>query len=719
MSESSFTLPARPSLEQLRKQAKELLRRYRAGDSVAQERLRLVKPRLGALDRVDEATLADAQFALARAYGFESWAALVHHIDALQARAEAEASTPVADPLDPFERIAADMLAASQAGDAEALQRLNAIYGSRFTADELRAQLRQRLHAISGASPSPASAAVVSASPAPASPSPASISLESESPESGSPESTSSASLAASLPEPSDDAALTLADTRLLVARMYFFESWDTFARSSAQPPGDPRTVRHGMSSTPPFYRIDWHTRTLEPRPPLSDRDWDTICGLMTELGITGLRAFGQMTDAALARVSALDHVTSLNISDSSRISDDGLRHLARMPQLRHLDLGGWSDRITDRGLAVLRELPLLTDVALRWQQGITDAGVAHLAACERLEIVDLMGTRTGDDAIRALAGKRHLRQLKTGALVTAAGLPHLHGLPMFKAWHAGDIRYGLMEFVAEPTYLLLPPAPFTERGLERLAGLDGLFALNVDGPQVMTAAGLQPLAALPHLGWLGCDPTDDAMEVLATLPGLRMLMCQDTAAGDDGFVALSRSRTLEYIWGRRCYNLRGRGFAALANLPALRGLSVSCKHVDDAALSRLPQFPALRELMPMDVPDAGFRHVGRCTSLEALWCMYCRDTTDAATEQIAGLSALRTYYAGQTQITDRSLEILGRMSSLERVTIASCGGVTDEGVAALAALPNLRELVLELLPRVTREGAASLPARVRVTCSS
>lgn len=700
MSESSFTLPARPSLEQLRKQAKELLRRARAGDSVAQERLRLVKPRLGAPDRVDEATLADAQFALARAYGFESWAALVHHVEALlQARAEAEASTTAAGPLDPFERIAADMLAASQAGDAEALQRLNTIYGSRFTADELRAQLRQRLHAISGAPPTPASP----------SPSPASISLESA----------AAASRAESSSEPSDAAALTLADTRLLVARMYFFESWDAFARSSVQPPSDPRTVRHGMSSTPPFYRIDWHTRTLEPSPPLSDRDWDTICGLMTELRMTGLRAFGQMTDAALARVSALEHVTSLNISDSSQISDDGLRHLARMPQLRHLDLGGWSDRITDRGLAVLRELPSLTDVALRWQQGITDAGVAHLAACEPLEIVDLMGTRTGDDALRALAGKRHLRQLKTGALVTAAGLPHLQGLPMFKTWHGGDIRFGLMEFVAEPTYLLLPPAPFTERGLDRLAGLDGLFALNVDGPQVMTAAGLRPLAALPHLGWLGCDPTDDAMEVLAALPGLRMLMCQDTAAGDDGFVSLSRSRTLEYIWGRRCYNLRGRGFAALADLPALRGLSVSCKNVDDAALSRLPQFPALRELMPMDVPDAGFRHVGRCASLEALWCMYCRDTTDAATEQIAGLSALRTYYAGQTQITDRSLEILGRMSSLERVTIASCGGVTDEGIAALAALPNLRELVLELLPRVTRAGAASLPARVRVTCSS
>ena len=49
--------------------------------------------------------------------------------------------------------------------------------------------------------------------------------------------------------------------------------------------------------------------------------------------------------------------------------------------------------------------------------------------------------------------------------------------------------------------------------------------------------------------------------------------MCQDTVAGDDGFVALSRSQSIEQIWGRRCYNLRGRGFAALAAMPALSGL--------------------------------------------------------------------------------------------------------------------------------------------------
>ena len=96
-------------------------------------------------------------------------------------------------------------------------------------------------------------------------------------------------------------------------------------------------------------------------------------------------------------------------------------------------------------------------------------------------------------------------------------------------------------------------------------------------------------------------------------MPRLRFLGCQDTIAGDDGFESLGRSRSIEYIWGRRCHNLRSRGFRALARMPTLRGLSVSCLNVADEAVAALPEFPALRELMPMDIPDAGYRHIGKC----------------------------------------------------------------------------------------------------------
>ena len=78
MSDSTPRLPARPSLEQLRKQAKELLQAIRAGDPSAKQRLRTLKPDVSA------PILADAQYILAREHGFESWPKLVHHIQASQ-----------------------------------------------------------------------------------------------------------------------------------------------------------------------------------------------------------------------------------------------------------------------------------------------------------------------------------------------------------------------------------------------------------------------------------------------------------------------------------------------------------------------------------------------------------------------------------------------------------------------------------------------------------
>ena len=67
------SLPARPSLEQLKKQAKELIRAYRAGDEAALPRMRAHKASISEPRGTRPATLTDAQFVLAREHGFESW----------------------------------------------------------------------------------------------------------------------------------------------------------------------------------------------------------------------------------------------------------------------------------------------------------------------------------------------------------------------------------------------------------------------------------------------------------------------------------------------------------------------------------------------------------------------------------------------------------------------------------------------------------------------
>ena len=78
MSASHPSLPARPSLEQLRKRAKELLRAARAGDASAAARLRAHLAR-----KAESPSLADAQLVVAREHGFESWPKLKRHVEAI------------------------------------------------------------------------------------------------------------------------------------------------------------------------------------------------------------------------------------------------------------------------------------------------------------------------------------------------------------------------------------------------------------------------------------------------------------------------------------------------------------------------------------------------------------------------------------------------------------------------------------------------------------
>ena len=438
-------------------------------------------------------------------------------------------------------------------------------------------------------------------------------------------------------------AALALADAKQMVAHVFGFGNWQEFAASVNQAPGDPRSAPVYLSSTPPFYRIDWRDNRIEVRGPQTEKDWDTVFHLMKEHGISKLSA-GSMSNAAMKRLTRLDQVTHLQVGGWKALTDEGAAHLEAMPQLIDLELGGWSSPITDAGLSGLRKLTRLRQFKACWSQGISDAGLANLAFCEELEGVNLMGTPAGDGTIQALTGKRRLRHFKTGRGVTDAGLALLHRFPVFKTWQGGEVKYGMMSFESEPNHLLIDGG-FTDAGLASLAGLDGLFGLGFFWHcKNFTSAGLEPLKDLRNLGFLGCQDEhcdDEAMRHIAAIPRLRMLMGQGAVAGDEGWTALSRSQTIEYIWGRECPNLMGRGFLALAGMPALRGIAVSCKQVDDAALAVLPRFPALRDLVPMDVNDSGFRHVGACEGLERLWCMYCQETGDAATEQIASARAL------------------------------------------------------------------------------
>jgi hypothetical protein len=279
---------------------------------------------------------------------------------------------------------------------------------------------------------------------------------------------------------------LQLAEAEMLIAQDVGFASWSALTKALAT-----------GAARMPAYGIDAQDNSIAPRRTLNDAEWDELIAVMRDRRITSLNAIGLMTDGVLSRIAALDHVTALSLGGSRELTDDGLLHLARMPQLTHLNLSEYpGGKLTDRGLAVLWHLPNLRSFEMTWQRGITDAGVSHLRFCDQLERVDLMGSPTGDGAIEALQGKPRLRYFSTGRLVTDEGVRLLHNFPTFKAWRQGE----------RECHLLID-GPFTNDGLASLAGLEGVEELDlfwhVTG---ITSNGFAHLAALPNLMSLGAD---------------------------------------------------------------------------------------------------------------------------------------------------------------------------------------------------------------------
>lgn len=601
--------------------------------------------------------LADVQFAIAREYGFENWAKFKRHIEALRPSG-----------IEPFERLANDLAAAYMSGDEKIVRAINASLGTTFPADfhdpeKVRACM-------------PTWYASVTRSP-----------------------------------------ELAAIDARQMVAHAYAFETWPEFVASISQPAADPRSAPVFLNTRPPFYSIDWRERRLSARGPQTRKDWEAIFAIVAEYRISKLEA-GGMTDDAMKRLAELGCITHLNVGGSQELSDEGMQYLTGMPQLVELEIGGPHTRLAARAFEPLRHLKQLRRFKSCWTQGFTDSAAAYLEPCHYLESVNVMGSTAGNGLIRALSGKTALRFLDTGRGVTDEGISDLHQIPAFKKWLGGDIQLDVTGPNKLPNRLLID-GEFTDSGLAALEGLEGITALSFFWhSKAFTPAGLEPLRRLPRLAVFGIDGAqcgDEVMRQIASIPRLRQLQAQGATAGDAGWEALSRSDTLEYIWGRECPNFGSRGFMALSHMPSLRGIGISCKRVEDSALSALPRFRELRQFVSMDVSDAGFRHVGRCENLESLYCMYCRDTGDAATEHICGLQKLRTYYAGMTQITDLSLAILGRLEALENLEFWQCMAITDQGVAHLAALPRLQQISIHNSPKVSPNSTHLFRKSVRV----
>jgi len=132
------------------------------------------------------------------------------------------------------------------------------------------------------------------------------------------------------------------------------------------------------------------------------------------------------ITDKSLA------HLTKMPLRhgyfDDSRISDTGMKELARIRTLKVLDVSG--TRITDVALAAFSNHPRLTALDVD-DTSIGDKGLQAVVSVPRLLALDMANTAVTDEGLRHLIQAKRLNRIDLqGTVVSDQGIAQLNALP-------------------------------------------------------------------------------------------------------------------------------------------------------------------------------------------------------------------------------------------------------------------------------------------------
>jgi hypothetical protein len=149
---------------------------------------------------------------------------------------------------------------------------------------------------------------------------------------------------------------------------------------------------------------------------------------------------------ATTVELTALQR-SNLNFNDAD------LTHVRELHRVVSLNLAE-NDRITNKGLAALRGLDLLTDLNLermdryrnphsgRVSVPLTDACLVHAQTLPRLEVLTLAGNLITDKGLSQIATMRTLKTLDLEATeVTDAGLAYIEGMKGLESVNLGATR--------------------------------------------------------------------------------------------------------------------------------------------------------------------------------------------------------------------------------------------------------------------------------------
>ena len=252
-----------------------------------------------------------------------------------------------------------------------------------------------------------------------------------------------------------------------------------------------------------------------------------------------------RITNAGLAHLKNMTQLELLDLNDCNQISSEGVVHLKGLTKLRNLSL--WGPGITDKAMSSLSGMTNMAAISFR-KCSLTDSGFAALSGMTKLKEFDIFQTPVGDRALAAVSGANEMSKLKLrGSAITSKGIVEQIG--KFENLIAIDLGETSIDDVALTSLsqlkkledLNLLRTRITDAGLTSIVGLK-LKRLNLDDIAGIGDGAIPIIAKMNSLEFLHLGKThvtDDGIQGLSMLTNLKDLIVTNTLVSDGAVQSL------------------------------------------------------------------------------------------------------------------------------------------------------------------------------------
>ncbi|MDR0871687.1 MAG: hypothetical protein LBN39_12940 [Planctomycetaceae bacterium] len=297
---------------------------------------------------------------------------------------------------------------------------------------------------------------------------------------------------------------------------------------------------------------------------------------------------YRKLNEAMVSDLAGLKKLKRIKLTNSESFNDAAVKKIVEnFPHLTDLDISS-NTLLTDAALKEISKLKELKSLSMMYCN-FGEFGIMDIASMPKLESLDIRANmQIGNSAMGCLAELPSLKKLKhMSQAVDDSGLEAL-----LKS-------KGLQE-------LEIQDFNITDRSGEFISKFEGLVTLIIHRCQGFGSQGLLNLKGmkLNRLTLRDLPTLDDSgMEVFRDLPALKRLYLRElNSLGDGGMLNLVSVKDLETlsIWE---IPITDKAVETIAKLPNLKSLELRNTGISDASVDALLAMPKLEELIITDNP--------------------------------------------------------------------------------------------------------------------